>query len=501
MSVKNLWNRSRQMHGRGETEGGHLSLNQLTWKRFLQDRWAVAGVIVILIITITVVLAPVLCKYAPETIDGSMVRQAPSTRHILGTDDLGRDIFSRLLYGGRVSMTVAVSATVLQLFLGIVMGALAGYFGKWVDSLIMRIADVVMCFPFYVIAVCLAAILGPGLRNTVIILGFLGWPSLCRMVRAEILSIKENDYILGIYEMNTIDTLLVFTTHGNYLHIPVHILPDLKWKDMPKHVSNVIETSPEESVVSAIPVTSFETDKNVVITTKNGMIKRSKLADFKLSRYSKPTSCMKLKEDDLVIDAFVEDKDTLFITTDSGYGLSFLTEEVPIVGVKAAGVKAMKLKDDHVVSINQFDPAKDEFISIITDKGTGKRVHLSEFELSTRSRRGLLVLREVKSNPYRVIKTFITDSKNYIGIKNGEISTLKLTELNILDRYSTGGQISKHDLVDSFMIAVLQRREDEEQEVLDVNVEEVKEKQVPKKEKVSLKEIDDRLMTIDDFLK
>ena len=231
------------------------------------------------------------------------------------------------------------------------------------------------------------------------------------------------------------------------------------------------------------------------------MIKRSKLSEFKLSRYSKPTSCMKLKDDDLVVDSFVEKDNTLFITTDSGYGLSFLVEEVPIVGVKAAGVKAMKLKDDHVVSINQFDPAKDEFISIITDKGTGKRVHLSEFELSTRSRRGLLVLREVKSNPYHVIKTFITDSKNYIGIKNGEISTLKLTELNILDRYSTGGQISKHDLVDSFMIAVLQRREDEEQEVLDVNVEEVKEKQVPKKEKVSLKEIDDRLMTIDDFLK
>ena len=315
------------------------------------------------------------------------------------------------------------------------------------------------------------------------------------------ITIKENDYILGIYEMTTLDTLLVFTTHGNYLHIPVHILPDLKWKDMPKHVSNVIETSPDESVVSAIPVSSFDTDKNVVIATRNGMIKRSKLSEFKLSRYSKPTSCMKLKDDDLVVDSFVEKDNTLFITTDSGYGLSFLVEEVPIVGVKAAGVKAMKLKDDHVVSINQFDPAKDEFISIITDKGTGKRVHLSEFELSTRSRRGLLVLREVKSNPYHVIKTFITDSKNYIGIKNGEISTLKLTELNILDRYSTGGQISKHDLVDSFMIAVLQRREDEEQEVHDVNVEEVKEKQVPKKEKVSLKEIDDRLMTIDDFLK
>lgn len=320
----------------------------------------------------------------------------------------------------------------------------------------------------------------------------------------EDITIKDNDYILGIYEMSTLDTLLVFTTHGNYLHIPVYILPDLKWKDMPKHVSNVIETSPEESVISAIPVVSFEVDKNVVITTKNGMIKRSKLSDFKLSRYSKPISCMKLKDDDLVIDAFIEEKDMLFITTDSGYGLSFKTEEVPIVGVKAAGVKAMKLKDDHLVSINQYCPTDAEYISIITDKGTGKRVHLSEFELSTRARRGLLVLREVKSNPYHVVKTFITDSKNYIGIKNGEINTLKLTELNILDRYSIGGQISKHDVVDSFLIATLKRRElsQEEIEMPSVEKKEIKEEKCGfKKDRVSLKEIDDRLMTIDDFLK
>ena len=229
------------------------------------------------------------------------------------------------------------------------------------------------------------------------------------------------------------------------------------------------------------------------------MIKRSKLAEFKLSRYSKPISCMKLKEDDLVIDAFVEEKDTLFVTTDSGYGLSFKVEEVPIVGVKAAGVKAMKLKDDYLVSINQFVPSESEFISIITDKGTGKIVRLTEFEISTRARRGLLLLREVKSNPYHVIKTFITDCKNYIGIKNGEIETLKLTELNIADRYSTGGQISKHELVDSFLIATLKRREEVVQESIS-ELEGTAENVISKKDRISLKEIDDRLMTIDDFL-
>lgn len=195
--MKKVWKRLRQMHGREEMSQEHYSVSRLTWKRFLRDKWAIAGSIMVLFIIIIVLLAPVLCKYAPETIDNSMIRQAPNAEHILGTDDYGRDIFSRLIYGGRVSMAVAVSATVLQLFLGIVLGSLAGYFGKWVDSLIMRIADVFMCFPFYIIAVCLAAILGPGLRNTIIILGLLGWPSLCRMVRAEILSIKENDYVMA----------------------------------------------------------------------------------------------------------------------------------------------------------------------------------------------------------------------------------------------------------------------------------------------------------------
>lgn len=195
--MKGIWKRLQQMHGRKEISGDHLSFNQLTMKRFMRNKGAVTGLIVIAIVILIVLLAPVLCKYSPETIDNSMIRQAPTAEHILGTDDYGRDVFSRLVYGGRVSMAVAVSATVLQLFLGILLGSLAGYFGKWVDSLIMRTADVFMCFPFYIIAVCLAAILGPGLRNTIVILGFLGWPGLCRMVRAQILSIKENDYIMA----------------------------------------------------------------------------------------------------------------------------------------------------------------------------------------------------------------------------------------------------------------------------------------------------------------
>lgn len=322
----------------------------------------------------------------------------------------------------------------------------------------------------------------------------------------EDITIKENDYIIGLYEMNTTDTLLVFTTAGNYLHIPVHIIPDLKWKDMPKHVSNLIEMTSGESVVAAIPAYNFETEKNIVIATHDGMIKRSKLKDFKLLRYSKETSCMKLKDNDYVIAAFTEDKPCLFLTTDTGYGLSFKTEEVPVVGVKASGVKAIKLKDDNLVSINQYSQTEDEFISIITTKGTGKRVRLNEFELSTRTRRGLLVIREVKTNPYKILKTFITDSKNYIGLKNSDINIIKLTELPISDRHSIGSQLTKHNLTDAFQESILVRSTKEQIDLIDEKVIEEKdvvvekEEPKPKTEKISLKEIDDRLMTIDDFL-
>ena len=319
------------------------------------------------------------------------------------------------------------------------------------------------------------------------------------------ITIKENDYLIGMYEMNTTDTLLLFTSMGNYLHIPIHIIPDLKWKDMPKHVSNLIEMSSGESIISAIPAYNFETEKNVVIVTHDGMIKRSKLKEFKLLRYSKETSCMKLKDNDYVIAAFTEEKPCLFLTTDSGYGLSFKMEEVPVVGVKASGVKAIKLKDDNLVSANHYSENEDEFIAIITDKGTGKRVRLNEFELSTRTRRGLLVIREVKTNPYKVLKTFITDSKNFIGLKNNDINIVKLTELPISDRHSIGSQLTKHNLIDVFQEATLIRSTKEQIDLIAdkeiTKIETVEEKEEkPKKEKISLKEIDDRLMTIDDFL-
>ena len=302
-------------------------------------------------------------------------------------------------------------------------------------------------------------------------------------------TLKENDYIIGQYEMNTLDTLLVFTSLGNYLHIPVHAIYDMKWKDMGKHISNIVPTSQDEEVIGAIPAYDFSSERPIIFMTKNGMIKRSILKEFSVSRWSKPINCMKLKDNDKLIQVCLEEKDAVFVTTKNGFGLSFLTSEVPIAGVKAGGVKAITLKNDEVVSMSNFSYESDEYLIVLTDKNTAKRIKLSEFELSTRTRKGLLVLREVKSNPHNVLKSFITDSKNHIGLKSSTIIDLKVTELPISDRYSIGKEITKHNVTDAFIFTDLVKKEG------------TKEDQKPKKESIDLKDIDNRLLTIDDFLK
>ena len=351
-------------------------------------------------------------------------------------------------------------------------------------------------------------------------------------------TLKDNDYIIGLYELNTLDTILLFTNLGNYLYVPVHAIPDIKWKEIGKHISNIIKLEEMEEIVSVIPVCNFDDKVEIAIATKNGMIKRTLLKDFQVSRYSKPIQCMKLKDNDSVVNAFTTVYNDIFIATDGNYGLWFDKEEIPVVGIKASGVKAIKLKDDLVVSACNFDINKDEYLLIITDKGTGKRVKMTEFEKSLRAHRGLLLLREVKTNPYHTIRTFLTTGRDHIGIKTPDINLLKTSEFPIMDRYSTGSTISKHNIVDAFKVIELLTKDNinnsnsddtnvisantdstldntsDKVEVDDVveitskilteTLEEKKEKPQAKEKttsaKVSLKEIDDRLMTIDDFL-
>ncbi|MGN0973402.1 MAG: DNA topoisomerase IV subunit A [Bacilli bacterium] len=311
------------------------------------------------------------------------------------------------------------------------------------------------------------------------------------------LTLKDTDYILGMYEMNTMDTILLFTNKGNYLYVPVHELPDVKYKDLGKHISNIVPLADLEEIISVVPIADFTDKETILLGTKNGMIKRTLLEDFKAMRYSKPITCIKLKDDDELISATLGKDNDVFIGTHNGYGLWYDIEEVPIVGLKTSGVKAINLKDDYVVSVNNFNSNEVEYISVITDKKTGKRIRLNEFDKSSRARRGLLLLREVKTNPYRAIKVLAINNKNHLGLKNINMDTIKLTELPIMDRYSTGSVISKADLIDVYVVKTLEKVIDNDENI--TKVEEPKENKEMKKQ-ISLKEIDDRLMTIDDFL-
>jgi len=309
--------------------------------------------------------------------------------------------------------------------------------------------------------------------------------------------VKEGDYVIGLYELNTLDTVLLFTDKGNYLYIPVHEIPDLKWKELGKHISNIIKIDSGENIISSIPVTNFDADRYITTFSKDGLVKRTKLSEFKASRYSKPIGCMKLKGDDLVVEATINDGTEVFITTKKGYALRYKVDEISIIGLKGSGVKSISLKDDEVVSANIFD--NNDYVLVITKNGTGKRIKLSEFELSSRARRGILLVRDVKTNPYSILKTFITDNKNLSIIIKNEITNMKTTELPIVDRLSTGTVISKKGIDNCFIDCNLIKREDnkitntvDKEEIIIEEVEEIID--------IPLEKIDEQILTIDDFL-
>ena len=298
-------------------------------------------------------------------------------------------------------------------------------------------------------------------------------------------TLKEMDYVIGLYELNTLDTLLVFTDLGNYLYIPVYELPDLKWKDLGKHVSNIVKMSADEHVVSVVPVTDFNTNKTITMFSKNGMVKRSLLSDFKVNRYNKPLCSMKLKGDDLVVSVTDKVGSEVFITTRNGMSLRYDINEVGIVGVKASGVKAISLKDnDTVVSGDVYNG--EDYILVLTDKSTAKRVKVSEFEKTSRARRGVQIIRDVKTNPYHIINSLIVNNKNNLGIIFKEdIEYKKVTDIPILDRYSTGNSLSNQAINGMFIETCIINPKDIKEEV----------------KEISLESIDDKIMTIDDFLK
>lgn len=282
-------------------------------------------------------------------------------------------------------------------------------------------------------------------NNTTIVVTNEGYvkrvPSKNLNVNDEIL-LKPGDYIKNIFNVTTQDTLILFTSFGNYLYIPVHIIPEIKWKDLGKHVNNIVMMSQDERVVDSL---IYDNKTEVTITTKLGMIKRTNLSDLEVNRYSKPITAIKIKADDEVISAKATGKEIILITHNAYY-LKYATNEISLVGPKASGVKAINLKDDYLVAADHIYD-KSEYLNVITNNNTAKRVKISELITLSRAKKGNLVLRKTKTKDYYVTFAYVTDAKTINIFKcDSEVSEVKNSDIPIMDLASTGSLITKQKI-------------------------------------------------------
>ena len=170
------------------------SYRETVWRRFKRHRLGMAGLFVAALIGLAALLAPLIAPHDPEAIVGPFAAP-PSLDFWLGTDQIGRDILSRLLYATRVSLLVGILATAISTAVGVVLGLMAGYFGGWLDMVIMRFTDMVMSFPYILLVLVAAAIFEPGLWSIILILGFVDWPGIARLVRGNVLSLRETNFV------------------------------------------------------------------------------------------------------------------------------------------------------------------------------------------------------------------------------------------------------------------------------------------------------------------
>lgn len=239
------------------------SPGMLAFRRFMKHRLAVVGMVVLVLIVLSAVFAPLLTEWDPNQVDLRARGEPPSSEHWFGTDRTGRDVFSRTLHAGRISLMVGVVAVAISVVVGAVLGAIAGYFGGIWDSIIMRACDVVMTFPAIVAILTLAAIVGPGVRNIIIIIGLLNWPLPARLVRSRLLSVRKLEYISAAQTLgasssriisrhalpNAYDVLIVYTSLGvatailleaglSFLGLGVQP-PDASWGNMLNAARNI----------------------------------------------------------------------------------------------------------------------------------------------------------------------------------------------------------------------------------------------------------------------
>jgi peptide/nickel transport system permease protein len=183
---------------------------KLFLERFLENKWAIASAIFLFSLFIASLFAPYLCPYDPLAIDVNAILMSPSLSHPLGTDMLGRDVLSRLVFGARISLKVGFVAVGIATIIGTILGAITGYYGRWVDAIIMRFVDIMLCFPSFFLILAVIAFLEPSIWNIMVVIGLTSWMGVTRLVRAEFLSLKERDFILAAHGLGASDMRIIF---------------------------------------------------------------------------------------------------------------------------------------------------------------------------------------------------------------------------------------------------------------------------------------------------
>jgi oligopeptide transport system permease protein len=189
-----------------------ISYRRDAWRRLRQEPLAMIGLFVLIFFCVIAVFGPFLCPYSYSEINWNTINQAPSVKHWFGTDNLGRDIFARVVYGLRITLTVGMLSALISLALGVVYGGISGLAGGWLDNIMMRIVDILYSIPPLIYVILLMVLLEPGLKNVIIVLGVTLWLDMARIVRGQILSLKEQDYILAARSMGT-DSFGILVKH------------------------------------------------------------------------------------------------------------------------------------------------------------------------------------------------------------------------------------------------------------------------------------------------
>jgi len=180
------------------------------WYRFSRNRLAMAGSIVVILLFVVSFLAPWISPYDPGEINLQMVLTAPSKSHLLGTDQLGRDVLTRMIWGSRISLKVGFVATGIAILIGTVLGALAGYYGRWADTIIMRFVDIMLCFPSFFLILAVIAFLEPSIWNIMIVIGLTGWMGITRLVRADFITLREREFVQAAKAIGASDFRIIF---------------------------------------------------------------------------------------------------------------------------------------------------------------------------------------------------------------------------------------------------------------------------------------------------